>query len=57
MVLSALGEREVEGGGKAKLSDEERAQIRRQALGVWARSIAVGVVCAAVVWLTMVARS
>ena len=51
MILSALGEREVEGGGKAKLSDQERTQIRRQALGVWIRSITTGVVCAALIWL------
>lgn len=56
MVLSALGEREVEGGGKAKLSDQEKVQIRRQALGVWVRSIAMGVVCAAIVWLVASAR-
>lgn len=51
MVLSALGEREVEGGGKAQLSEPEKTQVRRQALGVWVRSIAVGVICAALVWL------
>jgi hypothetical protein len=51
VVLSALGQREVEGGGKAKLADQERAQVRRQALGVWVRSIAVGVLCAALIWL------
>ena len=51
VVLSALGEREVEGGGKAKLSGQERAHVRKQALGVWARSISVGVICAVLVWL------
>jgi hypothetical protein len=51
VVLSALGEREVEGGGRAKLSDQEKRQVRRQALGVWVRSIATGIVCAAIVFL------
>ena len=50
-MLSALGEREVEGAGKAKLGNHERPQVRRQALGVWARSISVGVICTALIWL------
>ncbi|HEY2378476.1 MAG TPA: hypothetical protein VGH98_21025 [Gemmatimonadaceae bacterium] len=50
MVLAALGEREVEGGGKARLNAEERQQIRQQALGVWIRSIVTGIVCAVLVW-------
>lgn len=56
MVLSALGEREVEGGGKAKLADDERAQVRRQALGVWVRSIAVGVIGAGLIWLLAISK-
>ena len=53
MVLSALGEREVEGGGKAKLSAEELAGVRRQALGVWVKSMLVGVTCAVLVWIVV----
>lgn len=39
MVLAALGEREPKG----VMTDAEKAQARRQARGVWARSILVGV--------------
>ena len=56
MVLSALGEREAEGGGKAKLSEQDRKQVRRQALGVWIRSIAVGLICTALIWLLAISK-
>ena len=49
MVLAALGERETE-SGKAKLADDERRQVRRQALGVWIKSGATGLLCAVLVW-------
>jgi len=50
VILSALGEREAEGGGTSRLSNEERTQVRTQALGVWIRSIVVGVLCAVLIW-------
>jgi hypothetical protein len=49
VVLSALGERETE-TGKAKLADNERRQVRRQALGVWVKSGVTGLLCALLVW-------
>lgn len=52
MVLAALGEREPKG----PMSDAEKSQARRQATGVWIRSITTGVVVAAVVWLVLRAR-
>ncbi|HZI41207.1 MAG TPA: hypothetical protein VFD67_05870 [Gemmatimonadaceae bacterium] len=48
-MLAALGECETE-SGKAKLSDEERRQVRRQASGVLVKSGATGVVCTLLVW-------
>ena len=47
MVRAALGEREGEG---PPLTPDEQRQARRQALGVWFRSIAVGVVTTVIVW-------
>ena len=49
MVRAALGERETD-SGTIKVSPEEARQARRQALGVWIRSIATGLLCAAIVW-------
>jgi hypothetical protein len=46
VVLAALGKRE---GPEPELTDAERRQVRRQALGVWVKSIATGVVCTVVV--------
>ena len=47
MVLAALGRRE---GPAPELTNAERRQVRRQALGVWIKSIATGVVCTGIVW-------
>ena len=46
MVLAALGEREPKG----PMSDVEKRQARRQATGVWIRSITSGVAVAVIVW-------
>ena len=46
MVLAALGEREPKG----PMSDVEKRQARRQATGVWIRSITIGVAVAVIVW-------
>jgi hypothetical protein len=35
------------------MSEEEKAQARRQAAGVWIRSILVGVLVTAAVWATL----
>jgi len=50
VVRAALGEREGEG---PPLTPDEQRQARRQALGVWFRSIAVGVVTAAIIWFVL----
>ena len=50
-MLAALGERETE-SGNAKLSPDETKRVRRQALGVWIKSAATGVLCALLVWWT-----
>ena len=47
MVLAALGEREPPG----ELTLEEKRQAKRQAFGVWWRSILTGVVATVVSWL------
>jgi hypothetical protein len=52
VVLAALGEREPKGA----MSDAEKCQARRQATGVWIRSIVTGVVVTVVVWLLLRAR-
>jgi hypothetical protein len=52
VVLAALGEREPKG----PMSDAEKRQARRQATGVWLRSIATGVVVTAVLWLLLSRR-
>ena len=49
MVLAALGEREPKGA----MSEAEKRQARRQATGVWIRSIATGVVVTVAVWLVL----
>ena len=48
-VLAALGEREPKG----PMSDAEKRQARRQATGVWIRSIGTGVVVTLIVWLLL----
>jgi hypothetical protein len=49
VIRAALGEREIDTGA-IKVSPEEARQARRQALGVWVRSIATGLLCAGIVW-------
>lgn len=49
MILAALGEREPKG----PMSDAEKRQARRQATGVWIRSVTTGVVVTLVVWLLL----
>ena len=46
MVLAALGEREPKG----PMSEAEKRQARRQATGVWIRSVGTGVVATVIVW-------
>jgi hypothetical protein len=46
VVLAALGQREQPG----EPTEEEKRQARKQATGVWIRSILVGVVATAIVW-------
>ena len=46
MVLAALGQREQPG----EPTLDEKRQARRQATGVWIRSILVGVVTTALLW-------
>lgn len=45
-MLAALGQREQPG----EMTAEDKTQARRQARGVWTRSISVGVVTTAIVW-------
>jgi hypothetical protein len=52
VVRAALGEREPAGA----MSDAEKAQARRQATGVWIRSITTGVVVTIIVWALLRAR-
>jgi hypothetical protein len=52
VVLAALGEREPKG----PMSEAEKRQARRQATGVWMRTVATGVVVTVVVWLVFRAR-
>ena len=52
MILAALGEREPKG----PMSDAEKRQARRQATGVWIRSISTGAVVTVIVWLVLRAR-
>ena len=47
MVRAALGEREPAG----PMTDEEKAQARRQATGVWIKSVASAVAATVVLWL------
>ena len=47
MVLAALGEREPPG----ELTPEEKRQAKRQAFGVWWRSIIAGIAATVVIWL------
>jgi hypothetical protein len=49
VIRAALGERETD-SGTIKVRPEEATQARRQALGVWAKSIVTGLLCAAIVW-------
>ena len=49
MILAALGEREPKG----PMSDAEKQQARRQATGVWIRSVTTGIVVSVVVWLLL----
>lgn len=49
MVLAALGEREPKG----PMSEAEKRQARRQATGVWIRSIVTGIVATVIVWLVL----
>lgn len=49
MVRAALGERETD-SATSKLSPEEARQARRQALGVWVKSIVTGLLCSGIVW-------
>ena len=46
---AALGERETD-SGTGKLTPEEARQARRQALGVWVKSILSGLLCSGIVW-------
>ena len=46
MVLAALGEREQPG----EMTAEEKAQARRQAFGVWWKSILAGILATALIW-------
>jgi hypothetical protein len=52
VILAALGEREPKG----PMTDAEKRQARRQARGVWIRSVATGLVVTVVVWLLLRAR-
>jgi len=49
VVRAALGERETD-SGTSTLSPEEARQARRQALGVWVKSIVTGLLCSGIVW-------
>jgi len=49
VIRAALGERETD-TGTIKVSPEEARQARRQALGVWVKSIVTGLLCSGIVW-------
>jgi hypothetical protein len=46
VVLAALGQREQQG----QPTEDEKRQARKQAAGVWIRSILVALVTTAIVW-------
>ena len=49
MIRAALGEREPAG----PMSEEEKAQARRQASGVWIKSVSSAVAVTVVLWLIL----
>lgn len=51
VVLAALGKREREEGGYARVSDEERTAARRQMWWIVARATVIAVVPTAIAWL------
>jgi hypothetical protein len=49
-VLGTLGKREVE-AGPTTLDERERPIVRRQVLGVIARSVLIAIAAAAIAWI------